>query len=85
MANMQQPSPRTCYIDIKQFAIIDWVEQEQDQCVHSSQGYISATWRYIPVKAYIAHTKHSSTVSLYHVQNCGVVKSVHAGRLLANG
>jgi hypothetical protein len=46
MANMQQPSPRTCHLDIKQFAIIDWVEQEQDQCVHSSQGYISATWRY---------------------------------------
>jgi hypothetical protein len=28
MANTQQPSPRTCHIDIKHFVIIDWVEQD---------------------------------------------------------
>jgi hypothetical protein len=28
MANTKQPSPRTRYIDIKHFAIIDWVEQD---------------------------------------------------------
>jgi hypothetical protein len=28
MANAQQTSKTTCHIDIKRFALIDWVEQD---------------------------------------------------------
>ncbi len=55
MANTQQPSPHTRHIDIKHFAILDWVEQDllilhdintSDNCADAMTKALAATLHY---------------------------------------
>jgi hypothetical protein len=79
MGNAQKPTPRTCHIDIKYFALCDWVELDliHLECIDTSINTSDHLTKSLPRILFHRHANFLLDISLLNTRQYTNTQSLH--------